>query len=262
MANTYIADSSSPFLSSFNLDMDSGLLQLTFSEPVLVSSVNTNQIVFSNNKPSSQTAMYSLLNSTVLTVPMTSLTILINITYDDLNQLKGTSDLAGDSLNTFISVTNNFVSDTSGNKIEESSIMVTDFVQDTTPPEFLYFDLQLESNTGAILTLQFSEAVAVHENSSLFFTVQSNISNPSIALTLSSIDTIRQPQLDQVEITLRLAYTTRLLTDDTIGSSVDTLFISLAPGGITDHNNNDAIPVLSSNAKRVRLLGKPISCGL
>ena len=254
MVNTYIPDSTRPQLSLFDLDMNTGLMRLTFSEPILVSSTLPNQLTFHNNNSLQPLMTYSLRNSTVLTVPATSLSILINITYDDLNQLKGTSDLASNSLNTFVSVTSNFIADTNDNEIEESSIMVTMFVEDTISPELLYFDMQLTSI--AVLTLQFSEAVAVNINSSSYFTVQNDISNPSITLPLSIIDTITQPRLDQVQITLRLSYTTRLLTDASIGSSVDTMFISLAPGGVMDHNSNDATPVLVSTALRVRLFGK------
>ena len=254
MVSTYIQDSTRARLSSFDLDMNTGLMQLTFSEPILVSSVLPNQLAFHNNKSLQESVMYGLRNSTVLTVSVTSLSILINITYDDLNQLKGLSDLASNRLNTFISVTSNFVSDTNDNEIEESSNMVAVFLQDTTSPRLLFFDMQLTST--AVLTLQFSEAVAVNVNSSSFFTVQNHVSNPSITLPLSPIDTITQPSLDKVQITLRLSYTTRLLTDTSIGSSVDTLFLSLAPGGVMDHNRNDAVPVLVSNALRVRLFGK------
>lgn len=255
MVNSFVPDSTRPQFLSFDLDMDTGLMNMSFTEPILVVTAITREMVFHNDEPlQEQYMMYGLTNSSILTTSATSFSILISIGYDDLNQLKEMSNLATERMNTFVSVSELFLVDTSENYIAESSVMVSTFVVDSTPPEVVYFDMQLTS--PAALQVHFSEAVSIGSNTSRSFTLQNDLSSPSISLALTSIDTITQPKLDELEITLRLSYTTRLLTDDGIGSSVDSLFLSLVPEDLMDHNNNDVIPVLTSNALKVRLLSK------
>ena len=156
-------DTTRPVLDSYDLDMDNGELILTFSESVLSHTLTptafTLQVMSSLALVDSQ-LYYTLMstNVTVTAVDHTVVSLLIN--NSDLNEIKKRSQLATAQNNTFLSLTENAINDTSSNKLmpilPSNGLPVTNYTRDITPPKLASFDFDL--NNGQ-LTLRFTETV-------------------------------------------------------------------------------------------------------
>ena len=249
---TFTTDMTRPQLSSFDLDMNLGVLTLTFNEPVLVSTANPIRLSFTNGI-STSARQVPLNGGQVHTAEMTSISVQISIINDDLNTLKSSTILATSSANTFLSVGGNFISDTSGNPIQAEIVPSSGFIFDMTPPELLYFDANL-TDTGK-LTLQFSEAVSLLNGAQASIALTNSTSNRSTTLPLST-SSITEPFLGVVEISLVSTLINRLLIDTTIATSTSNLYLTISTGGISDFNSNNIVPLTVTQAQRVRYLCK------
>ena len=251
---TYTADQTSPDVSSFDLDLNIGLLQLTFSEPVVVSSIALPSLQL-------QTARQAVVNSTF---PLTdekfveegenSLFLTINFTVDSLNVLKS---IGFQSINdTFVSVQPSFGIDTSGNLFQQNIIQVTNYIRDFVPPILLYFDLNLRDSSA--LQLYFSEAISFADGAVESITLQSATFNPSVAEHLTSSNIVRTlPTLYAAEVSIvdpSLIF--MLLNNPGIASSTMNLFLSMSAEGFRDFAGNGVIVIPSDSAQRVRYICK------
>ena len=163
----YAEDVTSPVLLEFDLNMNSGLLVFRFSETVSGSFLNAAQLTLqaSSNSNLSPDLMHTLafnvytpgVHSTAALAPELSLQIQIL----DLNELKRLLRVATSSEDTYISISAEFIADTKGNALVpipyNDGLQVSEYVQDSTPPELVRFDLDLDSD---ILTLTFDETVS------------------------------------------------------------------------------------------------------
>ena len=254
--SNYTEDVTRPVLRSYQLDMDTGQIDFTFSEPVLVASVRPDEIMIENSlNRSAVTSTLRLNGSTLNLSAATSLTAAVHMNYSDLNMLKSLRDLATGVTNTFISFGSSFAEDTNRNMIEPATLLrVATFLPDVTQPQLVYFDANLRS-LGR-LTLQFSEAIWVTDTTQATLALQNTASNPSTVITLSSTETITMTGLDQFEITLTPEHTNQLLIDASIALSVDSLFITISQGGVLDFNSNPVAVVPSNAAQRARYFCK------
>jgi len=141
----------------FILDMNSGLLNLTYSE-----AVNTSTILFGNfilqNSQLGSTQMRQLSQAEVVQSD-DGLLVSMELDFDDLNEIKFLCNLAVDNDTTYLSVMNASVLDFFGNPLESVlGLMTANLIPDTTGPELVEFSLDM--NIGALL-LTFSETVDV-----------------------------------------------------------------------------------------------------
>ena len=249
----YTPDTQRLQLSFYTVNLNEGLIHFEFLEPVLVSSANPTAIQI-QNAVSSPTAVYRLTGGTVTTSSLTSLSLDVMMSLDDLLALNGMQNLAKSTANTYISYIGNFVNDTNGNTLLPIVVQVSSFIADVAPPQLLYFDANL---TGiATLTLQFSKGVQFLDGSQGSFTLQNSQSNAQVSLTFNSMETITQPTRETLVITLRSDYLMRLQTSNDIGASADQLFITLSAGGVSDYFGNQAVAIPPTNAQRVRYICK------
>ena len=253
-ASGFTPDRISPILLRFELDLDTGLLQFLFSEPVRVTTLNPTGITL-QSAPLSLSANYQLTGG--LTESPNGPNVALFILLDDLNAMKQTTDLTTDVNNTFISITAEIIQDMALNAIAsiaaDSALQVSVFTPDTTPPELISFELDLRS--GGIVILQFSEAVSLNENVLSEIFLQSSEVNASVIVNLTNSLAITQSRLkDRAEITLSPELFEILLNDPSVGASPDTLFITVTEEAINDFNNNSLLPVPSNDALRVTVI--------
>ena len=236
MVSNYIADTTSPVLESYSLDMDNGVLSMTLSEPVLLNSFTPTQLRLQSSF-SNPTMYYNLTSGTVvpqITNSVADSHITLTISYNDLNEVKSRTSLATTVNNTYISVGSLFL-DTSSNDIAETyGLQTTVYTVDTTLPELVTFSLDLKSTAKVIL--KFSEAVYYTTNLQSTIVLQNRKTNPTVTLQLTSSETVTQTALDEVSIDLSNSHNNQLLTDTDIAESSNTLFISMTPGGIYDYS--------------------------
>ena len=156
----YVPDTTSPQLSSWDIDLSNGNITLHFNEPVIVSSVEPSAITI-QNRLSFPDEMVRLTGGRITASTAESMDIQIYLTTENINGIYQQLDLCTEPDNCFIAITDQTADDIFSNPNEaipeESALNVTNFTADTFPPELVTF-LELDF-TNATLTLSFSETI-------------------------------------------------------------------------------------------------------
>jgi len=158
----FIADQSPPTLVSYSLNMDTGDLKMTFSEPIETDSVKPDGISFQQYQTKGTGEGYTLTNklTKVSTVDSTNIDIVLNAL--DLNALKSLSNLATADSSTYITIDKDSLEDMSSNGIDEladgSAKKCRDdaFTEDTVNPTMTSYDLNMNDGT---ITFLFDESM-------------------------------------------------------------------------------------------------------
>lgn len=163
----YTPDTTCPSLDAFQLDINMGLLLLTFDEPVNSRVLNVTQITVQNAK-TAPTAKYTLTGGTLNCSQYTLVVALVLSSYD-LNLLKSKTAgnmMATTSQNTYIQLTPSSITDTRGNAYCNNTqpLQAANVTTDQIPPMLLSFNLDM--NTG-ILTLNLSEILDLSQGYNL-----------------------------------------------------------------------------------------------
>ena len=163
LTTNFTQDKTNPELTAFSLDMDTGILHLTFSETVNTSSITVESITLLNQATSNFPIMLSLSGGTVLTT-MDSTMIDVEITKMDFDTIKRERGLADAINTTYLATQFQAVFDMNGNPLTgillNEAIRASVFVPDTSPPTLLLYYLDVDSG---LLILSFSETVAYLE---------------------------------------------------------------------------------------------------
>ena len=163
----YTPDTTPPVLQEFDLDMNTGILVMRFSETVSGPLLKVQQITLQGRRDSNQdpNLMHTLGLDTYIpgtdSTPGLSPQIAVQIKILDLNEVKRLTQVATSSQDTFISVTSEMIPDTKNNMnvpvSSRNGLQVTNYTADVTSPQLERFDLDLNAN---ILTLTFDETVS------------------------------------------------------------------------------------------------------
>ena len=235
-------DVSTPSLVSFDLDMNSGLLSLTFSESVDASSLQISSFTL-------QSAAMSTISHT-LTSSMKSSDdgVVVNITLNsfDLNSIKATPGLATSNETTYITHGNGAVMDTSMNSIQAitTGINVSIYTSDTMPPELDDFILNLDGIPSLLLT--FSETVNTSSINASGFALYSSRTNAVEVIPITS-GTVLNSTLNIVTLGLETEDANKIKLSSLIGSFLST-FIAVEAGSAADRDGNFLLGVNASSA--------------
>ncbi len=175
--DTYISDTVSPYVIKSTLNMNSGVLSLTMSEPVVLATVDVTKLTVQLSIYNASTS-YALTSPSLVTqyVPL-SLLVEIVLCAADLNTMKYRYPLSSDIAHSFYSFTPLFLTDTSLNKIaavaQSTPLAVTTYIADVTRPEVVTYVCDMNDQ---VIILTFSESVrnvsiAVGECQFVFFCV-------------------------------------------------------------------------------------------
>ena len=157
------ADLIRPQLASFALDMNTGLLNLTFDEVVNGSTLDPSGLLL-QSLDNDTTYSEQLVNSTVITLG-SEMVISIQISTDELNAIKVLPTLAHNRASTFLSIDDSTANlrDVANNLVEGVSSTnaqrVLRFVRDTTPPQLTSFSIDLHDGS---ISFTFDEAIDVN----------------------------------------------------------------------------------------------------
>ena len=165
-------DNINPVLEGFELDMNIGVLTLSFSETVNSTTLNTSGITLY----SSQTPPYNsyTLSGPYVTVSSPMNIIQFEIINSDLNEIKFRRDLAASNVTTFLSLTPFTIRDMDGNFVNQSIIFGANrFEEDMTPPELLAFSIDMDLGQ---LMLSFDETVMEASLTFEFLALRNNAS--------------------------------------------------------------------------------------
>eukprot|EP01038_Epipyxis_sp_PR26KG_P005981 gene5981-8237_t len=185
LCSQYISDQIPPFIKYSSLDMSLGLLILNMSEPVNLTSVDLTTLAVQLPSPVLSTVSVQDTNLTSLETTLSllnyihyeltttsilihnasvdhflSMSIVILLSTEDLNNLKYRNPLVTSLSTTYLSFTQSFVNDTSKNQIQEVSftnpLQISEWTRDSILPTILSyeFDMNLQS-----ISLEFSESI-------------------------------------------------------------------------------------------------------
>ena len=238
-ASSVVSDVTGPVLQEFRFDLDSGHLSLTFSETVLASSVNTTAFSLqSTATATNDTLTYTLTGGEILTPDGPIVTI--ELSADDLDELKLVSGLAAGVTSTYLTLTERAVTDAERNQVEPRTTSnpanVTSFIEDTTPPELRSFVLDL--NNGQ-LNLNFTEAViSTTFDFNGFMLSSGTVLNESTVIPLDGgVVTGVDRSVIFITLTPSNLNTIKQFSDD-LGLEVNSTLLSVAAGSLFDTSAN------------------------
>ena len=243
----YTRDAQPPELRSFNLDMDGVTLTLTFSETVNVSSIMYTEITFQDSlDPVAEDYVLLGGNTSSANGPV----IVINILREDEDSIKRIETLATEKNNTYISISFSLITDMDDLFIENTTLNVNDFTQDSTPPELASFNLNLTSD---ILSLTFTETVNASSLDIMQILLQgeedlNENTTHYYHLTDSTFDETDDPVI-HVMLSFRDRNEIKRLTD--LATDSNNTFLSLSEDGIMDMIGLPVVTISMYSAKPV-----------
>ena len=256
--NTLVPDGVPPNLQSFGLDVDAGVLSLTFDEVVNASTLRVTAVTLHNDAISS-TSNFTLNGGTLSGAnlapghpPVVDLTLL----GDDLNSIKRLVALATSNETTFLSVSFDAVLDLApvpnsltGTEAGDN-LRVAEFTEDSTPPELVDFDVDL---TEEVIVLAFDETVNILSFDAAEFTLHSDRDLVSSAQnrTIASSFVISTTNDTEVIVRIEKGDLDAIKLFTSLCTSETNCFLSLTETAISDTNGNDLVPV---DGERVRKL--------
>ena len=249
----FLEDGVSPTFTSFDLDVDgTGYFRLVFSETMNSSSLDIASISLENSDNTSavvlQTSFKSSENSHI---------IIISLSPADLNHIKSQTNLATHSFNSFLFIHESTFVDMNNNILSfgNTSVMVRNFIMDSTPPILQSFDLDLSNNS---LLLTFSEVINI---SSLRLPLLTLTSTQFLISTSQKISLaggyisgrsliIGQPPV--VVVSLLESDLNKIKNFDMLALDNSSTFLSISPDAAFDYSNNSLYPININASLSVR----------
>ena len=155
--DTFFADNIPPEIDFYQLDLNSGSLNITFTDTVDHTQLDVTFLTL-HNDISSPSINLTVTGNAIRSSNGRRVDVILETSI--LNILKNDSSIGSSSTNTFLSIMSNAIPDLAGNYLNEvplsSAIPVSSIILDTTGPEAVSFILDL--NRGE-LTVNFTEIV-------------------------------------------------------------------------------------------------------
>ncbi len=239
-ATDYFADVTPPELIFFQMDLDSGTIDLSFSETVDLSSFNLTQITLQSSNIS--TVALLVLTGGSLTNSTNGDAVQIIISPVDLNGIKALTELCTSPVNCHSAITQSFVTDISDNTALSATLAadVDTFVYDTTAPFVTSFDFNLTVTT---ITLYFVEVVDAASFQPNLITIQ-NAFNSAQAYSLTGGNILTTEIDAKVEFTLTQLDVVRLQANLELATGLSDTFLSFPSGFVVDTSGNPVQPAV------------------
>lgn len=246
-AFSVVPDMTSPVLESFDLDMDSGVMTLSFSETVNARSIDLSEISLVNRNRRFMSS-YTLQQTDASTDDST--VIEIEISKFNLDSIKGINDLATGMDDTFIVASVLAIVDMNDNQLievhEDTALQVDTYMADITNPHLVDFMLNLTSD---ILRLSFSETVRSSSLDPTQITIQSAFNNIDLSRMLTG--GIASPaDTTFIELSLTSDDLNNLKLFTNLATSISNTYISFTTNTVRDMAGNMIVAVPASNAER------------
>ena len=234
-ASAYTADTTAPTLSSWALDMNTGVITLDYVETMDASTIITTN--FTIQDAATATTSRTLTGGTVSSTDSTQVTITLNAA--DLNNIKANTGLATGASNSYLRFAATTEADMAGNAIAAvangSAIQVTTYTADTTAPTFSSWELNMQ--TG-VITLNFNETIDASATDTTQFILQdaaTATSGKSYTLTGGTVSTTDSTQLT---ITLSATDLNGIKAIEGMAKQQSNSYIRFNTAAVTDMANN------------------------
>jgi hypothetical protein len=236
---------------SFSLDITRGVLNLTFSGVVDSSTLNPTFITFHDALVvDTESSFYTLSNESTTSSP-SGFHLSIDLSNNDLNEIKKRRTLCINVNSTFIAVDSRALSDLSARLIlpvrkETGLLQVAEYIGDTIRPELTSFSFALYPG---IIHLTFSEMMDLTSFQVESISLQ-NSGNTAESLSLKDETIFPNGEGTTVIVTLTDESLNAIKYDSTFGTSKNTTFISFDSNLSKDMSSNTILPITSDNALR------------
>ena len=241
----FVRDTSSPRVIAFDLDMNVGMLQITFDDPVNTSTFNPTSIIL-QSRASRRSMEWVTLSSQSYTDSPVGFSIAVSIDNANINEVKAIRSLCTSESDCFMSVAASALRDPHGRGINPISdgraLRVRSYTPDTTPPEVQSWELDM--NTGRI-TILFSETIDV--TAVLPDRIVLTSSMTGLILYQLSPLTELSPRDTATILTLQMTADdiNAIKVNDMLGTGLVNSFLSVQPGAFRDmfSNQNEMIVI-------------------
>ena len=189
---------------------------------------------------------------------MSKTSVYVELSDEDLDNIKALSDLASSANNTFLTIDEGAIDDNDNNPVvqlsPEEAIAVANLTSDGNSPELRGFDLDLNSGN---LTLSFSETVLASTLQASGLTLQSSASQELVAhnssLFFTLVDSENITTLSNLVLVLELSNSdlNQIKSRSRLATSENNTFLSLTEATIMDAGGNRITPVSNTNATAV-----------
>ena len=251
-ASNYVVDDVPPQLLSFILNLNKGLLNLTFDDFMNATTLFVDTIVIQNDTAVSHSEAMLQLTGGVVTRSEDGRTLSITLTERDLNVLKNLQYLATTSNDTFLTIPAGVVNDLFANSLfpgisNETALQATEVLDDITPIQLVSFDFDL---TRGVLSLTFSETYLEETFNIAVITFQGarNASLRTDSYTLTGADSIMFVSSITVNVVLTETDLNALKSRRNIASQIQNTYISVAFNLVEDVSHNPAMMIFEDNA--------------
>ena len=254
VANEVIPDGIPPELLSFNLDINTGILTLMFSETVNVSTFDITQITLQGSSSVDNVTHNHTLSLDSSTTSHNSAIVIVDISDTDLNEIKRLHFLARDNSSTYLSTTDTLVEDMSMNSLIPIEIYqvlpVSIYIKDTNRPQLEEFDLNLNRSE---ITLRFNETVNTQSLSVTAITVQhaNDSDGPLFSISLTNTSFSKSPNSTYLVISISTLDLNDIKRLTNVATSENSTYLSLTLDAIDDMEGNPIIQIPETSGLQV-----------
>ena len=247
----YFGDTTSPLLQAYTLDLDADMLILIFDEPIQIDSINCSEIdIHSSNIPNATLISLTGCDYLVPTSNVGSLEVKLNLTFDDLVEIKQDTTIATERSNTYLSFSSEAFTDTAGRPVEPVLFsQVTTYIPDLTRPSLINFTLDLHLG---VMNFTFNDVVLSSSFNATALTLQhSEQSRQGLRFTPSRFSVTGSN--NGYLITLQLDHFDLLRLKETAGlaETRNNTYLTMRADLVDDTGLVDVVPITDGKAIQV-----------
>ena len=230
-------------IDTFTLDMNMGILSLTFTDIVNTSTFNPTGIRIQDDLFASPGGSYTLTKGS-FTDSDNGYVVDVTLSRQDLNELKFNTRITTDESDTWLilralTVKDIFLQDiravTNGNARQAE-----DVIPDTTPPEVETFDLDLNSNT---LFLIYTETINISTFNASYIVLTNDSNGTNASSVVLSDFTIYSENITTIAIQLVQSDVNAITRNTELATSQYDTFLYIQPDSVSDQNSNLALGI-------------------
>ena len=254
---TYQPDITPPELVDWDLDVNQGLMTLTFNDVTLVRTLQAQFITLQNSMlGDDDNNKYQLTGGT--SASQNGYVIIVNITKTDLDQIKMRDRLATMNTTSYLTHTSDVIDDSANVAVRgiqtDAGKVVRSYTPDTTRP---YLELWTLDLTRGSMTMQFSEAVNVSSLAITSIWLQNTMDSANSTEQIKLRGGVLLPNYTAVTFTLSFTIDDLNLLKkfDMLGTNVNDTYLAFNEFSIYDMNFNRVIEIPRDAAQRVLTFG-------
>ena len=248
LVSNFTADLVRPVLLNFTLNMNDGLIVLTFSEVMKAASGAIGQISLQNSDISPNVTI--ALNAPSYIAQTNARVVTINMSDSDLNAIKFQGSIAKGRFNAFVALTASAIKDMYQNQVVATVLMASIFMEDLRAAQLQYFDLNMSNET---LTVVFSETMdAVSARPSYFGLQSKGVADGSEQVFMLGGGVVSGIDSTLLTIVLQPSDVNAIKALGLLARTRSTTFLLMQAGAIADKNGVAAVAISNTSALQVR----------